>query len=663
MAIRYQADQIAKCSLDSDGHIVDPITLEVIEPDRLISVFENGKYFCYDIDTLYREISAGRPNNPFTRGPLSWEVLDLIEKYAATLRLNIRVHNILPSIEIDSSSRIGDLLIAVGNEIPNGMGELIYYRVQTPTGEDVFDSPLMNSISTLDFGNDFTLQLTKGNLRRLSHIQALYDYAYSVGRTGMADSLFALYPEITPRQESEEIIGPAAEQQRRIQERHLQAQAEREQRQLRLTNELLDAIRNNDLEQVRRLVSEGAPIIGESDEALRLANELNQPRIVEYLLDASDASRDSIVSLLDLVSQRGPQRQEMQDVLTRYLNRRDEQLDLIRAINRQDLPAVSQFLDQGIDPNFRFSLPLRTALRENNLPVIQLLVERGASLNFYPILTDAIQAGRLDIVRYLVEHGANVYDSEGQALRDAILAFQTQIVDYLYDYMVRHPHQPIGNEPRVDPEEIVEDLANEAEDDIGDARLTQVIINGNLGEMIRLVQEDFANLDNVAQLLGETHPNLLRAAITNGFDVDAENGAALYAAAALNNIQNMMILINAGADVNIDDGIILETAISSGHAGATAILIANGANVTQRDYISSAVEVNNYEIVSLLIDAGANIHANENRAIRLAIEQHYSPIIIALLQADLNNEDVRQIVRDNFGIIDREVLRLIDINV
>lgn len=660
---RYTSDQIAICSVDSDGNIVDPITSEIINTNRLISVLENGKYFCFDIDTLYKEVQAGRPNNPYTRTPLSSAVLSEIAEYAKTLQLNINIYNVLPSIEINETNRIGDLIIAVGNDLPNRMEDLIYYRIETSSLDDLFDYSLMDPISYLNFGTEPTIRVTKGTLRRRSHIQSLYDYAYSVGRTGIADSLHTLYPEIIPYVETVQLTGPAVEQQRRIIEREQEAQLRQEQHLVDLSQNLENAVRNNNLEEVRRLISEGVPIIGISDEPLRLSIQENNPLIAQYLLNASDASREDVTSVQDfLYAQNGPERADMQTVLHSYLNRRTRENELIEAIQHQDIPAIARLLRRDMNVNFRFSLPLRTALTTNNLPIIRLLIEHGATLNIYPILSDAILAGRLDIVQYLVEHGANVYDSQGEALREAFSTEHQSIFDYLYNYMLDHPHQPLVNEPQVNPNEILEELTTE-EVQPGDRRLIQTIFTGDVGEMLLLINEEGANFDGLDQVLGQTrHPEILRAAIAHGWNVDTDVGAALYAATVSNYIQNMMILIRAGADVNIGNGSLLHGAIVHRRVGATAILMANGANVNLSNYLVDAVEISNLEIIYLLINAGANIHANDNRALRLAIERREPSVLLALIKSDPDDPASRQILIDNQDNIDGRVLREIGLS-
>jgi hypothetical protein len=102
-------------------------------------------------------------------------------------------------------------------------------------------------------------------------------------------------------------------------------------------------------------------------------------------------------------------------------------------------------------------------------------------------------------------------------------------------------------------------------------------------------------------------------------------------------------LIKAGADVNKDQGLLLFTAIAKGHQETAQILIDHGADVeTPRSYYEAynafgeaegrltedetrpggplrlAIDINNAPMVSILIQAGADVNANDGEPLRMA---------------------------------------------
>lgn len=101
-------------------------------------------------------------------------------------------------------------------------------------------------------------------------------------------------------------------------------------------------------------------------------------------------------------------------------------MDLLVAVDKEDLAAVRAALDRGADPNAvphgPKSFPLCLAAQKGNLELAKLLIEKGANANYpgaaspgditnlkYGIpLNAAANALDLDMVQLLIEHGADV---------------------------------------------------------------------------------------------------------------------------------------------------------------------------------------------------------------------------------------------------------------
>lgn len=76
-----EGDPRLGCSVDNYGVAIDPISLMEIPEDKLISFFEQGKKWCFDIDSLAEYVRRSKPENPITRRQLPTSVVEELENY------------------------------------------------------------------------------------------------------------------------------------------------------------------------------------------------------------------------------------------------------------------------------------------------------------------------------------------------------------------------------------------------------------------------------------------------------------------------------------------------------------------------------------------------------------------------------------------------------
>lgn len=111
---------------------------------------------------------------------------------------------------------------------------------------------------------------------------------------------------------------------------------------------------------------------------------------------------------------------------------------LIQAINRGNLAAVCAALDAGatieeVDVHGHAGLPLRTACFHGHLGIVGELLKRGANVHAVSYegvgapVRAAVRGGRRDIVRLLLEHGAELPPGVNVGLRHEEI-FQAQLV-------------------------------------------------------------------------------------------------------------------------------------------------------------------------------------------------------------------------------------------
>src|SRR6185295_8800036 len=85
---------------DSEGNVIDPVSLNVIPFERLIVVKEvrNGKTFKWCMDAsilLENRMLYGNSINPVTRNPLSRETITKLDTYRQTQLKTISLINVV----------------------------------------------------------------------------------------------------------------------------------------------------------------------------------------------------------------------------------------------------------------------------------------------------------------------------------------------------------------------------------------------------------------------------------------------------------------------------------------------------------------------------------------------------------------------------------------
>jgi len=108
---------------------------------------------------------------------------------------------------------------------------------------------------------------------------------------------------------------------------------------------------------------------------------------------------------------------------------------LRKAARYGHLEVVKYLLEQGADLHVDNDYPLRKAARYGHLEVVKYLLEQGADLhvdNDYP-LRYAAENGHLEVVKYLLEQGADLHAGDNDALRWAALRGHLEIVKYLVE--------------------------------------------------------------------------------------------------------------------------------------------------------------------------------------------------------------------------------------
>jgi len=144
---------------------------------------------------------------------------------------------------------------------------------------------------------------------------------------------------------------------------------------------LMHAVQDGDTAQVTQLLDSGADVNSATklgDTALMFAARSGHGEIVRLLIE-----RRADINALGA----------------------DKKTALVDAIEHGDSPTAQLLVEKGADVNV--SQPLVSSIRKSNLDITRLLLERGAKPE-YPAMFAAVSADKVEVVKWLIDAGADV---------------------------------------------------------------------------------------------------------------------------------------------------------------------------------------------------------------------------------------------------------------
>ncbi|MBD3170229.1 MAG: hypothetical protein GF307_12155 [candidate division Zixibacteria bacterium] len=307
---------------------------------------------------------------------------------------------------------------------------------------------------------------------------------------------------------------------------------------------------------------------------------------------------------------------------------------------------------------------IHNVIEEGNLDQVKELLESNpdlinATYNYgQSVMHAAAYSGHIEIVKYLIEKGADVNARSGQnsnPLHGAAYYGHEDIVKLLIengaevDNPNAYDYRPMLSACAGGHLNIVKMLIDAGADieattyDGANALLTAAA-SGNQ-EMFEMLLELGADLNSVnndgdnALHYAAVSPNsdFVRYLIDKGFDINSVNHQGeppIHSACYTGRLENVKLLNSLGADINTTDssnqGIFVKT-IYSAYRGVNDTLLAlmdylieNGADVNSRDHhgitpLMRAIHVENAEILDKVIEAGADVNA---------VDEHGLPAIV-----------------------------------
>ena len=153
------------------------------------------------------------------------------------------------------------------------------------------------------------------------------------------------------------------------------------------------------------------------------------------------------------------------------------------------------------------------------------------------------------------------------------------------------------------------------------------------------------NLKTVQELVSaicQNHVKKIISIINEDVDLICKN-VALQWAVTTGNEKIVNYVIQSGADVNENDNKALICASFYGYANIVKILIDKGANVNAQDSkaLIYAVENSNVDLLKILVEAKVNVNSNKNAALLKATRNGSTTIARILIDAGADFNDIR----------------------
>ena len=410
------------------------------------------------------------------------------------------------------------------------------------------------------------------------------------------------------------------------------------------SNILVTAAGLGAVDLVRSLISKGIDVDAAAEDsprrtALEIAVELQNTRVVELLLDAGADPKNQILSEHSL----------LYDALEG-----DHGLEILKLLinNGADVNAVQDDLEH------RKPL-LVQAVRLGAYEIMRFLVEAGANVDaFDPIMGTALRtaAGKdVDAVQILIDAGADIDAPTGHLACEA--------AEFARSTMARRT--PIQQASLTGNTEIVQLLVSEGAD--VNAFLCEDSHNPHRWEDYGKYQRERYERDAFWDPPPAVLMTPLQAAVLNGdalivrmllcagahIDAKGYGDTPFQMAAAMNQTKIMQILLRHGADVNASAAdergmTALQVAAGAGNCELVQNLMGFGSKVDAaaspsegRTALQAAAEHGNVDLAKMLIRAGADVNADPSSkggrtCLQAAVEQRHVDMISMLLNEGAN---------------------------
>ncbi len=263
------------------------------------------------------------------------------------------------------------------------------------------------------------------------------------------------------------------------------------------------------------------------------------------------------------------------------------------------------------------------------------LIKNGLEVN--KALVYACLTNRICVVRYLTELGADIGFDDDRPITAAISAGHFEIVKYLFDagsYQGRSNDATIENCVYWGRIEIFDYVFSRSQDTNID-KILDMACNSNKPEIIKyIINHDYqtCHADSFEYMCYTGDIDIVKKFIKNGVDVRKHTEAFARAYAHPDIVE---LLIEAGADVQANNNRALEQACAYGYMPTVKMLIHHGANFrfNNDSALRQAARYGKFDVVKYLVDLGCDIRIDNNFALSQAAR--YGNLEIVTIFANL----------------------------
>ncbi len=328
------------------------------------------------------------------------------------------------------------------------------------------------------------------------------------------------------------------------------------------------------------------------------------------------------------------------------------------------LQSISLLFAEEHDP---ISSPLYLAVENDNLVLVKFLIENGANVNSEvgeknPLYL-AAERNNLEIIKFLIKNGANINVTSEDCSGESLLKLAVWHSNKKHGYPVWHSNEKHGNLELI--KFLIENGAN-VNGKVGEESPLSLAVRRESIPVVRLLIENGANvnskfgedtpLDLAVELVfknckkAATEVDITTVLLANDARVSEETKRK-------DSFRYLQFRALLAVELEFEKGKKAETAFSSTLA-ITTFLLANGARVSEKTkrkdsfrYLQFRAYMDgNLELVKLLIENGVNVNSKfyENTPLSLAVRSNNPELVRFLIEngADIdskgNNKDLKQ---------------------
>lgn len=262
---------------------------------------------------------------------------------------------------------------------------------------------------------------------------------------------------------------------------------------------------------------------------------------------------------------------------------------------------IEYFLNSKEGADYNKDKLLEIAVTENSFEVVKRLIELGADIHFEEDVAfiKSVNCNDERIMKYLISNGANINAQSDQALVNAAKNRKFNIVKWLLSIGSRINHNVVSLA-----------VINE------DLKILQLLLEHDRNVLI-----DYETLIYSIKYCDE---EIIRCLIENGADFGPDDGVLLKEVTDYCSPTLIWSFVKYGLNIRYDDDSALISLLESEDFLTARCFVENGANVNAQNNkpLKIALESSRLDIFNYLITYGADIHFDDEYILKKAVKEN-----------------------------------------